>query len=34
MSQIDAAKLAKDLRQRGYRVRVEMTEFGFEVELV
>lgn len=30
-SQIDAAKLAKSLRLRGFRPRIELTEYGYEV---
>lgn len=33
MTQIDANKLASDLRQRGYRVKVNLTELGYEVVL-
>lgn len=31
MSEIDAAKLAKSLKLRGFRPRIELTEGGYEV---
>lgn len=31
MSEIDASKLAKSLKLRGFRPRIELTEYGYDV---